>query len=109
MRTQLAVCRIPWPCPEPESALRDTPAAGSAPQVDEQDSARALREAALARCGLSLEHCLRPHGRLDASLVAALRVLAAGPAELAAVAVMRVVARRFGSGPYDRKTWRWAA
>jgi len=86
MRTQLAVCRNPWPRPEPESAPRDARAAGSAPQVDEQDSARALREAALARCGLGLEHCLRPHGRLDASLVAALRVLAARPAELAAVA-----------------------
>jgi hypothetical protein len=105
MRTQLAVCRIPWPCPEPESALRDTPAAGSAPQVDEQDSARALREAALARCGLSLEHCLRPHGRLDASLVAALRVLAAGPAELAAVAVMRVVAQRKAIEEQRTQVW----
>ena len=42
----------------------------------------ALRRRCLQRCGLGLEHSLRPDGRLARPLVAALRVLAASAAEL---------------------------
>ena len=55
-------------------------------QVEEDEegssSLAPLRQAALERCGLGLEHCLRPDGRLARPLVAALRVLAAGAADL---------------------------
>lgn len=45
-------------------------------------SLAALRQDCLERCGLGLEHSLRPDGRLARPLVAALRVLAAGAPDL---------------------------
>ncbi|KAK9845838.1 hypothetical protein WJX81_003855 [Elliptochloris bilobata] len=52
-------------------------------EVDEEGSgAAALRQAALARHGLTLEHCLRVGGLRARPLVATLRVLAADAADL---------------------------
>lgn len=51
-------------------------------QVEESDGAGEMRQAAMQRFGLDLEHCLRPDGRLARRLVAALRVLAAGADDL---------------------------
>lgn len=50
--------------------------------MEESDGAREMRQVAMQRFGLGLEHCLRPDGRLARRLVAALRVLAADADDL---------------------------
>ena len=53
-------------------------------------SLAALRQTALQRCSLGLEHSLRPDGRLARPLLAALRVLAAGAPDLERVRCGRI-------------------